>query len=132
MTHPEWAQVVAWLVERYPHMDWSAHTNSAYFSDLARFNVTHVWAGVHGYYRSGHAYPPTGSDLLSRAEDAARANPIAAGVLPGPCPHRWAELPDSRASSGFPERICVHCKVEEYLHDGAWQPPDALVEKASG
>ena len=128
MTHPEWAQVVEWLVERYPHMDWSAHTNSAYFADLARFNVTHVWAGVHGYYRSGHGYPPTGSDLLSRTEDAARANPIAAGVLPGPCPHRWGEIPEVRSGSDYAERICVHCKLEEYLDGGVWLP----LEKVNG
>lgn len=71
MTPVEWAEIVAWIEARYPKA-WSAEQNVAYFEDLGSFDASDVWTGVYGYYSEGTAFPPTGSQLVSRARVSRR------------------------------------------------------------
>jgi len=71
MTNEEWTEIVAWVEARYPKA-WAAEQNVAYFEDLEQFDASDVWTGLFGYYEEGTAFPPTGSQLVSRARTSRR------------------------------------------------------------
>ena len=72
MTNEEWTEVVAWVEARYPKA-WAAEQNVAYFEDLGSFDASDVWTGILGFYETGSAFPPTGSQLVSRARVSRKA-----------------------------------------------------------
>ena len=75
MTPTEWAEIVAWVEARYPKA-WAAEQNVAYFEDLEQFDASDVWTGILGFYETGSAFPPTGSQLVSRARESRRESAV--------------------------------------------------------
>ena len=75
MTPIEWAEIVAWVEARYPKA-WAAEQNVAYFEDLEQFDASDVWTGILGFYETGSAFPPTGSQLVSRARESRRESAV--------------------------------------------------------
>jgi len=72
MTNEEFDEIVEWVTSRFAK-GWNAEQVVAYFEDLGRFDASDVWTGLFGYYEEGTAFPPTGSQLVSRARQSRRA-----------------------------------------------------------
>jgi hypothetical protein len=75
MTSDEWYEVVEWLIDRYPNLDWPQSTTRAYFNDLTRFDVGTVWTAVRELYEAGTPASVMGERLVARAIDVARYAP---------------------------------------------------------
>ena len=102
MTNEEWTEIVAWVEARYPKA-WAAEQNVAYYEDLNAFDASDVWTGLLNYYEEGTAFPPTGSQLVSRARQSRKAAAVEDRYDRPPLPEPVTMPVDSWLTKWYPE-----------------------------
>jgi hypothetical protein len=96
MTKPEFLEVKAWMVDRWPAMEsFRSGQWLAYFDDLERFDTSDVWSALYSYCGSGHEFGPAVSILVALTLDESRHNG-SAKALPEPGGMSWAEYSTQR------------------------------------